>query len=76
VTDTIAGQAALEGNAADQAAYLLPCRNPGDPDGQPQPCGAQPGQPCVDYDRRGRPCVKPWAHPVRIDDARRAKNLC
>jgi hypothetical protein len=64
---------ALGVDAADQAAYQLPCRSQGDPgDETPRPCGAQPGQPCVDYDRQGSPCVKPWAHPVRVEDGARA----
>jgi hypothetical protein len=63
----LTAEAILPGNAADQAAYLLPCTNQCDPDSPP--CGAQPGEQCVDYDRQGRPCPKLWAHPVRIADA-------
>lgn len=51
-------------DADDQLAYTISCRT--------RDCTAQePGQPCTNPNRKGEPIVQPWAHPLRIHDAKR-----
>ena len=52
----------LPGNADDQLAYAVACRA--------KDCHAQPGEQCVNWDRGGVAQPQPWAHPVRVSDAR------
>jgi hypothetical protein len=48
-------------DAADQAAYTIPCLQPD--------CDAQPGEACTSLNRNDERVTQPYAHPVRVDAA-------